>query len=475
MHSSPSNPMAACAPRARKLWLIGGAAVVAAALGVWLLAFGGRPLMGKNSGESEEAAPQGNPNGLTTVEAIKPRAGGTDRVSIQPGTVEPYESADLYSKVSGFLIQTADIGKRVKKGELLARISVPELDQQEKKDKALVANAEAKVKQMEAHVKAAEADERAARQYIPQAKIEAKSKAAYKSFRGKQLDRITRLYKDNAVEAALVDEEQDRYEAALQAEYAANEAVTTAQAKWEAARAKIAQAEADLAQAHAEVDVATAEWEKSKVFVGYTTITSPYDGVVTHRHYFPGDFIRAADAGGTTLPVISVDRTDKMRVVVQIPDRDVPFVDDGDPADFTIDALPHHAPFKGVVSRSAKAEDPSTRTMRTEVDVDNADGQLRRNMYGRVKLVLQKGSPNALRVPSTAFVTRDGDEATLRVVRDGHVHFLTVETGIDNGKDTEVLTGLKPTDRVIVQAAGPIEEDSEVNVADARPSSVAHH
>ena len=161
-----------------------------------------------------------------------------------------------------------------------------------------------------------------------------------------------------------------------------------------------------------------------------------------------------------------MDRTDKMRIVVQIPDRDVPYVDNGDPVSFTIDALSHHAPFKGVISRFAEAEDPGTRTMRTEVDVDNSDGKLRRNMYGQVKLVLQKGSPNALRIPSTAFVTREGDEATIRVVRDGHVHFLSVETGIDTGVETEVLTGLKKDDLVIVHAGGAIEEGSAVNIAD---------
>src|SRR5439155_8378469 len=131
------------------------------------------------------------------------------------------------------------------------------------------------------------------------------------------------------------------------------------------------------------------------------------------------DFIRSADQGGV-VPLLAVERTDLMRVVVQVPDRDVPYVSTKASAIVEIDALPGVVfETKGesevAVSRWADAEDPTTRTMRTEVDVKNPDGLLRHGMYGRVALTLSQGSPNALRIPSAALVGKaEGGRAAVR-------------------------------------------------------------
>lgn len=436
------------------------AIVGAIAFGVWMWVFDGRSIWGKSSkAEVERATKSG---AAVTVEITSPLAGGIDRVCIQPGTIEPFESADLYAKVSGFLIETVDIETTVRKGQVLARISVPEYERQVEKDTASVKNASAKVKQMEAHLAAAQAEEKAAKQMIAQANIEMKSKAAYRSYRFKQLERIKLLYADRAVDAKYVDETTDHYEAAFEAENGAREAVATAQLRSEAAAAKVTQAEADIDEAKAEVEVAKAELEKAKVLLEYTTIRSPYDGVVTKRNFFRGDFIRSADAGGERTPVLAVDRTDWMRVVVQVPDRDVPYVDRGDAAEIEIDALPGK-PLIGIVARSAQSEDQQTRTMRTEIDIPNTDGKLRRNMYGRVKITLQAGSPSALRVSSAALVSREGQHAMVRVVRDHQVHFAPIEIGLDTGAEIEVLKGLNQSDRVILKANGPIDEGTKVS------------
>src|SRR5581483_5395262 len=113
----------------------------------------------------------------------------------------------------------------------------------------------------------------------------------------------------------------------------------------------------------------------------YSKIVSPYNGVITARNFHVGDFIRAADQGASR-PLLDVAKTDLMRVVVQIPDKDVPFAGPGDTAVVEIDALPGKK-FNGKVSRIANAEDSQTRTMRTEIDLANADGILREGMYGR--------------------------------------------------------------------------------------------
>ncbi len=331
-----------------------------------------------------------------------------------------------------------DIGVRVKVGDVLARISVPEYEKQVQRDEARVGDAAARVRQMEAHLRAAQAEARAADASVVLARVMVKAKAAYRQYRQKQLDRIKGLVAEKAVDAKLVDEQEDFYLSALEAENAANEQVNTSQEKAAAAKAKIDQAAADLDEAKADVGVAEADLDKSKVLLNYTAIRSPYTGVVTRRAFHVGDFIKAADQGGT-VPLLAVERTDLMRVVVQVPDRDVPYVSQGDPAVVEIDALPgvvfeSGKDHKVVIARWADAEDPATRTMRTEIDVPNPDGLLRHGMYGRVTMTLAPGTPNAMRVPSSALAGKaEAGRGSVRVVRDGKVHVVPVRYATDSG------------------------------------------
>jgi HlyD family secretion protein len=441
-------------------WAVGIGVLAAAGFGVWLFAFGGRSMLGLSSNEQQEDARK-KASKPTKVETIRPKVGGITRYCVQPGTVEPFESADLYAKVSGFLLYTVDINAKVRQGQVLALISVPEYEKQVLKDEALVVNATAKVKQMEAQLTASRSEEKASREMIELAKITKKSKSAYRSYRFKQLERIKGLYADNAVDAKLVDEAMDNYEAAFETENAATEAITTSGLKWDAAKARVAQADADLEEAKAAVDVATAELEKAKVLLDYTFIKSPYTGVVTKRNFNRGDFIRSADAGGDRMPIVAVDRTDLMRVVIQVPDSDVPYVDIGDKATVQIASLPD-LNFKGKVARSAHAEDAQTRTMRTEVDVPNNDKKLVRNMYGRVTILLAEGAAGALRIPSTALVSKEGRKGQIRIVENGRVHIATVEVGTDNGAEVEIVKGLKESDHVIVRTGSSVEEGTAV-------------
>lgn len=403
---------------------------------------------------------------VITVEVIHPAAGGIDRICMQPGTIEPFEAADLYAKVSGFLIeQSVDIGAKVKAGQILARIAVPENEKQVERDAAKVKHAQAIVKQMEARIAVAEADLKSAESSVVVAKSQVKAKAAYRKFRAKQLTRLKELNAQRAIDAAVVDESQDQFESAIEAENSATEMVTTADSKLNAAKARIDQSHADLEEARAEVQVATAEWQRSQVLVDYSIIRSPYDGVVTKRSFNRGDFIRSADSGGDRVPLLAVERTDKMRVIIQVPDRDVPFTNIGDTATVEIDALAGK-PLKTAIARVAESEDTATRTMRTEIDLPNADGKLRRGMYGRVTLLLEVGQPMAITIPSVAVSGRtDSTSATVKLVRGNQVLRVPVTTGIDNGIRVEVLSGLTLSDSVIVRANGPLMDGAHVEIS----------
>src|SRR4029079_4759485 len=103
----------------------------------------------------------------------------------------------------------------------------------------------------------------------------------------------------------------------------------------------------------------------------------------------------------------------------------------------------------------AASEDPHTRMMRTEVHVDNADGKLKRGMFGRVTIILESGAPAACQGPSAALTGKaESGKASVRVVRDGKLVIVPVTYGADNGSVVEIASGITMADRVVVRAIG---------------------
>ncbi len=441
------------------LWWTSGGLLTCAALGVvgYFLARG----LGPREVMAQDGPRQPQSPGAARVEVAHPRKGEMDRFSNQPGKVYSYESVPLEAKVSGYMkTQTVDIGSKVEKDQPLITIAVPELEKQVEKNVAALKQADAHVRQVQARIDTAKADLEAAKAEINQADANLKSAVAWRQYRDLALRRMTDLFATRSIEEKLVDESKERATAAAEAENAARAAVTTANSKKVAAEAKVAQAEADRAEAEAEVDLAKAELDRSKVMVDYATIRAPFNGVVTQRGQFPGSFVRAAD--GSSRPLLTVDRTDKVRVVVFVADPDVPFASVGDPAHVRIDALDRT--FDGCVSRIAQTEDPSTCLMRVEIDLDNPNGEIRQGMHGNVKIDLETSElPSLPRSCLAAKVV--GGKAPVFVVRDGKARQVTVEVGALNSKRVAVTRGLDEKDVVILhpqdvtegQAVTPVE------------------
>jgi HlyD family secretion protein len=400
------------------------------------------------------------------VETVKPQKGGLERTTTQPGTIIAFESAQLFAKVSGYLkSQVVDIGDRVGRGQILAEIDAPELLKAVDQAKAAVAQAQAQLVQAQARILTAEADRDAALAAIKQAEAEIVRTEANFKFRKKQFIRISELAKSQSVDQRLADEKEDEMESARAAEELAHAGVANAKALAKAADARVVQSRADADEAKSKVDVASAELAKAQVFADYLKIVSPYDGVVTNRNFFRGDFIQSADKDART-PLLAVDRTDLMRAVVQVPDRDVPFTHVGDPATVEIDALPG-ARFSAKVSRVADAEDTQTRTMRTEIDIPNPDRVLRQGMYGRVTIHLGT-LPGASRIPSSAVVgaVKEGKGAVY-VCRQNVARLVPVRLGRDDGTQVEVLEGLTPNDEVVRQPSTALFDGAPVTIAAA--------
>ncbi|HEV3146814.1 MAG TPA: efflux RND transporter periplasmic adaptor subunit [Gemmataceae bacterium] len=392
-------------------------------------------------------------SGSTNIEFVLPHKGGIARTSTQPGSVLSFESVDLYAGVSGYMKQqSVDIGDHVREGRVLALVDVPDLEKQVQHNAAVVEQARARVAQAKAKLDSAKADVEAARANIPHAEALWKSKTAELQYRQLQLERMRDLSKSHSIEDKIVDESTSHRDAVREGEVAAKEAVNSSKANVKATEAKVIAAEADIKVAEAEVKVAQAELEKSQVMVSFATITAPFDGVITKRNFFRRDFVRSANENGSQ-PLLTVQKTDLLRVVVQIPDRDVPYCAPGKPAFIEVDALPGQK-FEGKVSRIAQTEDPQTRLMHVEIDLPNPKGKLYQGMYGRVTIVLDQ-NPDILSLPSECLAAKSPDgKAAVFVYHDGHAHRVPVHIGGDNGVQVEVLSGLKADDKVILHPGG---------------------
>jgi HlyD family secretion protein len=447
------------APRRFQWWYIAVLLAVATLVLTWISRVG-RTNAEPTAAQAKDGMP--HPAGeLPRVETVRPVQGGLARRTAQPGSAHSFESAELYAKISGFLkLQHVDIGSRVKQGDLLAEIDVPELTEDVNAATAALEQAKAEVAQAESQVESATADYNAAQSRIAQMKSDVERWQAEVGLAQKQYDRIKELNELDGVEDRLVEERQFQLHSAQASQRAAQSAVVAAEQQAAAANSRIALARAELQVCRAKVTVAESQFNRAKVMLSYTRITSPYDGVVTCRNFHRGAYVRSPDHGGQ-VPLLAVDRTDHMRVLVRIPERDVPFVQAGDKAMIRFDALPQRE-FAGAIARIAESEDAATRTMLAEVDLPNTDGVIRDHMYGRVEIALDE-SLAGVTIPSTCLV---GDvalgQAKVFVLKGGQVSLRQVQVGKDTGIEVEILSGLSPEDQIVLRPSGSLTDGMKV-------------
>jgi RND family efflux transporter MFP subunit len=443
-------------------WYVGALVAALVVLSVGII--GGQRLYSSPPENAE--APQENETEEVSlrVDTVQPTKGGLIRRTSQPGSAHSWESAELYAKISGYLLaQHVDIGSHVKRGDLLAELDVPELHKDVEAAAANYEQAKAEVAQAEARVASAFADFKASQSRVAQSKAEADRFEAEVDFQQKQFDRLSALSEQNAIEARVVDEQKLQLDSAQANRRAAQSSVVAAEQQALAAESRVALAKADLDVTKAKLRVAESQLERVKVIAGYTRIVSPYDGVVTLRNFHRGAYIRSPDQGGQ-VPLLAVDYTDRMRVLVRIPEREVPFIQAGDKAAVKFDALPSRE-FTGTVARIAESEDSATRTMLAEVDVDNPDHVIRDHMYGRVEIELE-AAPQGVTIPSHCLVGDVVDDSgQVFVVEDGVARLRKVKVGRDTGIEAEVLSGLTTGDAVIMRPPGGLADGAAVVAA----------
>lgn len=194
------------------------------------------------------------------------------------------------------------------------------------------------------------------------------------------------------------------------------------------------------------------------VRLGETRLEAPLDGVVVQRRLDPGALVGPA----TPIPILTVARTDVLRVFLAAGERDVAGITVGKDAHVELDALPGQS-FAGRVARMAPGFDPTTRTLEVEVHLPNPTGELRPGMYGRGSVVVDT-HPNAVVVPAAAVLV-SGGRKFIFVVQGDRVKRKPVEIGVDGGDWLEIIQGLAVGEDIVTAGAEGLADGSQVRTA----------
>jgi len=321
----------------------------------------------------------------------------------------PFQEIEVHAKVPGYVKHIdVDVGDRVKKGQTLAVLEVPELQDKLNQVAASRRQSAQEMDRAQHELKRAEADYMVA--HLTYARLEGVMKT--------------------------------------RPELIAQQDVDDAEGKDEATEAQVEAAKSGLAAAQEHLQEATANRERVQALLDYTRITTPFDGVVTARHADTGAMLAAGTSSEQqALPLVKLSQNGLLRLGIPVPEADVPAAGLGKKVSVEVPAL--HRTFEGTVARFTDEVDAATRTMMTEVDVPNPNLVIVPGMYAYVSFpVLEK--KNALAVPVQA-VTREGNKAVAyRVSSDGRIEILPVSLGIETRNQIEVVSGLSEGERVVV-------------------------
>ena len=325
-----------------------------------------------------------------------------------PGNIAAWYEASIYGRVNGYLKKWYfDYGAHVKKGQVLATIETPDLD---------------------AQYAAARADLDAARAKANVAK-------ASMEFAKTTYDR----WRDSPKGVVSVQETESK-----KADYA------TGLAGYDAALAGVKSDEGVV--------------NRLKALEQFKNLVAPFDGVVTVRNTDIGDLINAGGGSGAGgAPVLfKVADVHEMRVYVQVPQAMSGGIAPGVTADLTVPQFPERT-FKATVATTARAIDPTARTLLVELYADNPDGVLQPGTYAQVHFNM-KANPNILTIPATALIFQQAGMQVAVVGPDNRAELKMVTLGRNFGSDVEVLKGLSPSDRVINSPPDSLSQGEQVSV-----------
>jgi multidrug efflux pump subunit AcrA (membrane-fusion protein) len=412
-----------------------------------------------------------------TVQVIKPEYRKIVRVVGQPSFVESYERTSIFPKVTGYIEKwNVDIGDKVKKGDVLATLFVPELVEDQETKWRTVKLDEERVELARKVVKVATADVKAAEARLEEAKAFV---VKYKSDVTRWESEVKRLQREvnrGVVDPQVLLESQNQLRMSTAAWKASLATVDKADAQVMSEKATLEKAEVDVEVARRDVAVAESDAKRLDAWVGYLKLIAPYDGVVVARNANTWDFVMpmtgdpSADhhaphlaPGNKASPIYVIDRTDIVRIFVDVPESDANYVTVGTKAAVQIKGY-RDKWIPGTVTRTSWALNVKSRTLRAEIDLPNPEGgQILPGMYAYGKVIIERSNVRAL--PLTSLI-RSGDQTFYWRYEDGHAVRTEVQTGVSDGNWIEVTNRQLPPKAPGDEPWAPIDGTEQVIVGD---------
>jgi RND family efflux transporter MFP subunit len=342
-----------------------------------------------------------------------------------PGNIQAITEAPVLARAEGYIQKRlVDIGDHVRAGQSLAEIDVPEIDEQVHQASAALDQARAAADEAVANLDQGRAD-------LELAKL---SSERWNALVGR---------------GAVSKQENDQYQTQYRSHVAGVRSLEKAVA---AQKNAVAAAEANLARL-----------EKLR---SYRIVTAPFDGVITQRNVDTGALVNA----GSTL-LYRIAQTDRLRIFVNVPQSYASAVRPGMSASLSVTNFPGRK-FQGKIVRTSNSLDPATRTLLTEIQVDNRSGTLQPGMYADVDLSAKRATPPFL-IPANALLVRsDGSQVAL-VQPGGTVHMQKIEVERDYGVHLDISDGLRDGDSIVLNPGDAITEGVRVSPVNVVPPPAA--
>jgi multidrug resistance efflux pump len=412
-----------------------------------------------------EALPEENST-PSNVNVVQPVPHGNFQLTVdRPVTIRPYYRNNIDAEVSGVVrdIYVAN-GSHVSKGDELVVIHAPDLEAKVKETRALEQQCKSEKSQAEERVKVAY-------QAITTAEANEQEKIALVALRAAQRDRYQKLYESRSVDEDVYIQSQYALSLAIAEQKMARAEIEDATAAWNSAKEEVPVREEMIQVAHA-------DWELAQVMLGFATIRANFSGYIQDRKVDPGSLVQnASNGGGHATPILTLERTDIVTVVMRVPDNYAAFINQNTDVILELDSMPG-LKILGKVTRFAKSleTEQHDKTMRVEVDlwngtaeaykkamenpsfvkqlkqgnlpllptfagknVNKVSTQLFPGMYGKMTLVLKQfPSDKTLLIPSQTIV-REPNLTYIYTVVDGKAHKVPIEVQLDDGNYAYVL------------------------------------
>jgi RND family efflux transporter MFP subunit len=376
------------------------------------------------SGNGAKVEPGASPEAVN-VGVVAVKSMPLSRILTISSELVPFQEIDVYAKESGYVKQLlVDYGTRVKEGQLMAVLEIPELEQQLMQDDAAIKSA---------------ADQ------ITNAQHQVKRYEAQHDVQHLEAERMKKVAKD---QPGLVAQQE----------------VDDVVGKDLATEAQVEAAQSNLAVTQGQLEGAKAKRQHDQVLFDYSKITAPFAGTVTQRFANLGTLVQAGTSStSNVLPLARLSEDDKFRLVIPVPESYVRYIKIGDSVDVNVPALGRK--YTGKVARFSVDVKEDTRTMHTEVDIYNTDRKLVEGLYAEATLALDR-KDNAIAVPLQAVSQTANQAATADVVSPaGTIEVRNIALGIQTDKDAEVLSGLRDGEMVVVGDRSSLKAGQKVHAS----------